>query len=307
MRPLSDLDDLDFFAAVARAPSLTAAAREWGVSLAAVSRRLTRLEDRLATQLVRRSTRRLALTEAGELYAAGARGLLQDRADLEERVSRSSDRLQGPVAVYCTLGLGRHHIGPLLREFADANPQVSVELTLSEHAFNIAGSGYDAAVRVGPPPDARLRLRRLLPNRRIVCAAPSYLAARGAPRTIADLAGHNCLVLKENDADFGIWRFGTGPDDETAVRVGGDMAGNDGEVIAEWCLAGRGLMMRSAWHALPLVRQGRLVQVLEDVPTPQADILAVTDPTAHLPHRTRALLDHLAEGLSARIPAPGGG
>ncbi|MFC7740182.1 LysR substrate-binding domain-containing protein [Nocardiopsis composta] len=234
-----------------------------------MSRRLTRLEDRLATQLVRRSTRRLALTEAGELYAAGARSLLQDRADLEERVSRSSDRLQGPVAVYCTLGLGRHHIGPLLREFADANPEVSVELTLSEHAFNIAGSGYDAAVRVGPPPDARLRLRRLFPNRRIVCAAPSYLAARGTPRTIADLAGHNCLVLKENDADFGVWRFGTGPDDETAVRVGGDMAGNDGEVIAEWCLAGRGLMMRSAWHALPLVRRGLLVQVLRDVPTPR--------------------------------------
>ncbi|WP_017559536.1 LysR family transcriptional regulator [Nocardiopsis baichengensis] len=301
MTALSDLDDLEFFAAVARSPSLTAAAREWGVTLSAVSKRLTRLEERLAAQLVRRSTRRLSLTEAGELYAAGARGLLQDRSDLEERVSRSSGRLRGSIALHSTMGLGRHHIAPLLREFTDAHPDIAVELTLSEHAFNIAGSGYDAAIRVGPPPDARLRLRRLHPNRRIVCAAPSYLEARGTPRSLADLADHNCLVIKENDADFGVWRFGTGPGDETAVRVSGDMAGNDGEVIVGWCLEGRGLMLRSAWHALPLIRSGRLVQVLPQVPTPPADVFAVTDATAFLPRRTRALLDHLAHGLAARL------
>ncbi|WP_017538250.1 LysR family transcriptional regulator [Nocardiopsis halophila] len=301
MTALSDLDDLEFFAAVARSPSLTSAAREWGVTLSAVSKRLTRLEERLAAQLVRRSTRRLSLTEAGELYASGARGILQDRADLEERVGRSSGRLQGPIALHSTMGLGRHHIAPLLREFAEAHPGVGVELTLSEHAFSIAGSGYDAAVRVGPPPDARLRLRRLHPNRRLVCAAPSYLEAHGAPRTPAELSGHNCLVIKENDADFGVWRFGTGPGDETAVRVSGDMAGNDGEVIVGWCLEGRGLMLRSAWHALPLIRSGRLVQVLPQVPTPPADVFAVTDATAFLPRRTRALLDHLAHGLAARL------
>ena len=307
MSALSELDDLEFFASVARCTNLTAAAREWGVSLSAVSKRLTRLEERLGAQLVRRSTRRLTLTEAGELYFSGSRALLQGRDDLEECVGRSTGELRGQVTVHSTLGLGRHHIGPLLEDFTRLHPSVSVELTLSERPFNIAGSAYDIAIRVGSPPDARLRLRRLHPNTRIVCAAPSYLETHGAPHGIADLAEHNCLVIKENDADFGIWRFGTGPDDDTAIRVDGDMASNDGEVIVDWCLAGRGLMMRSAWHAQPLIDQARLVRVLPHVPTPAADVFGVTDVTKHLPNRTRKVLDHLADGLAERLRGTSGG
>ncbi|GAB3484596.1 LysR family transcriptional regulator [Nocardiopsis coralliicola] len=303
MAPLAPVDDLDFFELLARSPSLTAAAREWGVSLSAVSKRLTRLEARLGTQLVQRSTRRLALTEAGELYAAGARALLQGRDDLEERVARSAGELRGPIAVHATLGLGRRHIGPLLERFTAEHPAVTAELTLSEHAVNIAGSGYDLAVRVGAPPDADLRLHRLHPNRAVVCAAPGYVAEHGAPASPADLAGHDCLVLKQNDADFGVWRFGTGPDDTRAVRVTGPLASNDGEVITGWCLAGRGIMMRSSWHAAPLIRRGLLVPLMEPVPTPPADIVAVCDPTSRLPGRVSALIDLLRTGLRRRLAA----
>lgn len=301
MSALSDLNDLEFFTTVARSASLTAAAREWGVSLSAVSKRLTRLEERLGAQLVRRSTRRLTLSEAGDLYFSGSRALLQGRDDLEERVGRSTGELRGHVAVHSTLGLGRHHIAPLLEDFSRAHPCVNVELTLSERPFNISGSAYDIAVRVGSPPDARLRLQRLHTNSRIVCAAPTYLEAWDTPRDIEDLADHNCLVIKENDADFGIWRFGTGPDNDVAVRVNGDMASNDGEVIVDWCLAGRGLMMRSSWHAQPLIDQGRLVRVLPHIPTPAADVFGVTDVTTHLPSRTRTVLGHLAGGLAERL------
>lgn len=304
MSALSDLDDLEFFATLARSPNMTAAARTWSVSLSAVSKRLTRLESRLGTQLIQRSTRRLTLTESGALYASGARDLVQNRADLEERVSRASGELRGRLSVHSTLGLGRRHIAPLLEEFTTAHPAVEMDLTLSEHAFSIAGSGYDLAIRVGSPPDARLRIRRLHANRRILCAAPSYLAEHGAPRSLSELADHDCLVIKENDADFGVWRFGTGPDDESAIRVSGDMACNDGEVILDWCLAGRGLMFRSAWQARPLVEKGLLVCLLPEVPTPPADIFGITDATAHLPGRTTALLDHLASGLERRLADP---
>ncbi len=114
-------------------------------------------------------------------------------------------------------------------------------------------------------------------------------------------------MIKENDADFGVWRFGTGPDDESAIRVSGDLACNDGEVILDWCLAGRGLMFRSAWQARPLVEKGLLVCLLPEVPTPPADIFGITDATAHLPGRTTALLDHLASGLERRLADPGAG
>lgn len=296
---LPEFDDLSFFAGVAAAGTLTEVARQWGVSVSAVSKRLARLERRLGVRLVNRSTRRLTLTDEGRRYAEGARDVLGRIDDLEDEIGRRRSGLHGRIAVHSSMGFGRAHVAPLLGAFEAANPDLRIDLELSHLPVAIGGSGYDFAVRVGPLPDSRLHARVLHRNRRVVCAAPSYLGRRGAPRTPADLAGHDCIVIRENDTAYAHWRFGTDTD-AVGVRVTGAMTCNDGEVATAWCRAGRGLVMRSLWQVAPLLASGELVQVLADIPTPSADLLAVhgADP----PRRVRAVLDHLVDGLARRLP-----
>ncbi|WP_233205747.1 LysR family transcriptional regulator [Cryobacterium sp. Y82] len=302
MPEVSAIDDLEFFVTIARSPSLTAAAREWGVSLSAVSKRLTRLEARLGTQLAQRSTRRLSLTEAGGRYAEGATKLMEQRADLEDSMSTDHSEIHGRIVVHSTMGLGRAHIAPLLGEFARRNPGVQTELTISDRPFNIMGTGIDVAVRVGQSPDSRLKMRRLYTNTRIVCASPGYLARHGVPQTPEDLAQHNCLILKENDNDYALWRFGLG-DDQRTVRVTGSLGSNDGDVVVNWCRTGHGLILRSSWHVTPMLASGELVQVLADFPRPPADIHAVYSAAAHQPQRIALLLEDLRTGLTERLDA----
>ncbi|GAY12752.1 LysR family transcriptional regulator [Pseudonocardia sp. N23] len=299
---LPDRDDLQFFDGIAAAGTLTEAARRWGVSTSAVSKRLAHLERRLGAQLVRRSTRRLSLTDEGERYAAGAARLLPLISDLEEDVGHRRGALRGRVAVHCTMGLGRSHVAPALGAFAAEHPGVSLELELSHLPLHVAGSPFDFAIRVGSRDDSAVRTRTLLPNRRVVCASPRYLAEHAAPQTLTDLAGHHCIVIREIDTDHTVWRFGT-DGDETTVRVPGTMISNDGDVATRWCVDGHGLLMRSLWHVGPLLRDGVLVRVLREVPTPRADVVAIHPVGRHLSRRAAAALDHLAAELDRRLGA----
>ncbi|HJV97706.1 MAG TPA: LysR family transcriptional regulator [Arthrobacter sp.] len=297
---LSSVDDLEFFEQISRSRSLTDAARSWGKSLPSVSKRLTQLESRLGVQLVRRSTRKLTLTPEGEQYAAGALSIIQQKADLEEGVSQKYGELQGRIVVHSTIGLGRIHIAPLLGEFVKAHPRVSIDLELSALPLNIAGTSFDIGIRVGTLEDSRLKSKRLAESRRVVCAAPQYLNAVGAPGTVSELDRHNCLILRQDSSDYALWRFGA-EGREQLVRVNGSMVSDDGEVVTGWCLQGLGLMMRSSWHVSPLLRQGLLQQVLADVPTPAADIHAVHPAAVHTPRRVSEAIDFLRRGLTERL------
>ncbi|MFE0021133.1 LysR family transcriptional regulator [Amycolatopsis sp. NPDC059021] len=297
---LPELDDLQFFDGVARSQTLTQAARRWGVSPSAVSKRLARLERRLGVQLVTRSTRRLDLTGEGERYAAGAARLLPMITDLEEEVGERRHGVRGRVAVHSTIGLGRAHIAPLLGGFRKLHPDIEIDLELSPLPLHVAGTPYDFAVRVGRQRDSALHARLLHPNRRVVCASPDYLRRRDPPRSVHDLPDHDCIVIRENDSDYAIWRFGTGAE-EAAIKVPGAMISNDGEIATRWCADGHGLVMRSLWHVAPLLRTGELVQVLPDVPTPDAHIYAVYASARALPRRARLAIDHLATELRPRL------
>ncbi|MFI1912845.1 LysR family transcriptional regulator [Nocardia sp. NPDC020380] len=294
-------DDILFFDIVARSRSLTEAAREFGVSVSAVSKRLAQLEARLGVPLIQRTTRRFTLTPEGERYAAGAARLAAQLEELEDSIAEQHDELRGRLHVRSTIGLGRAHIADLVAEFVARHPAVQVDLELSAVPLNIAGTGFDLDIHVGPLPDSRLTAKRLCRNRRIVCAAPQYLAEHGAPADTAELEQHNCIVLRENESDYVLWRFIEPARGETAVRVAGNLVSNDGDVITRWCLEGRGLIMRSLWHVAPLLRDGSLIQVLPDIRTPSADVYAAYAGAAVLPRRTKALLDHLEQGLNARI------
>ncbi|MFF3227295.1 LysR family transcriptional regulator [Nocardia suismassiliense] len=298
--PGASTDDVTFFDIVARSRSLTEAAREFGVSVSSVSKRLAQMEARLGVLLVQRSTRRLTLTPEGERYAAGASVIAAQLEELEDSIAEQRHELRGRVHVRSTIGLGRAHISALLADFVERNPQVQVDLELSALPLNIAGTGFDIDIRVGVLPDSRLTATRLRVNRRVLCASPEYLRRNGSPATLDELDQHNCIILRENESDYALWRFESGGK-ELAVRVAGNLISNDGDVITRWCLEGRGLVMRSLWHVDPLLRDGSLVQVLPDIQTPSADISALYAAAAPLPRRTRAVIDHLKAGLGPRI------
>jgi LysR family transcriptional regulator, transcriptional activator for dmlA len=296
---LTSIDDLEFFEQISRSQSLTEAARAWGKSVSAVSKRLAALESRLGVPLVRRSTRRLTLTEEGQLYAAGAMSILQQKTDLEDALSVQHGELKGRISVHSTLGIGRKHIAPLLGEFVRQHPLIQIDLELSALPLNISGTNFDIAIRVGGLSDSRLKAKLLARNRRIVCAAPSYVGSAPPLRTIRDLERHNCIVLRENNADYSLWRFGENGQEH--VSVSGNMISDDGDVVTGWCAQGLGLIMRSTWHVSPLIQQGVLQHVLPDVPTPGADIYALYPAITRTPQRITAAIEHLRQGLAARI------
>ncbi|MFJ8816682.1 LysR family transcriptional regulator [Amycolatopsis thermoflava] len=297
---MSSIDDLRFFHVVAASETLTAAARELGSSLPAVSKRLRALEQRLDARLVHRGTRRLVLTSEGELYAARLETILDQVRELDDLITHRSADLRGSVVVQATLGLGRAHVAPLLGEFTARHPQLNIRLHTTALPLRPHRREFDMAVHVGTPPDSTLRMRRLARNRRVPCAAPSYLDRKGMPERVEDLADHDCIVLRENEGDFDLWRFGTAGRPRQ-VRVRGRLSSDDGDVVTDWALRGHGVIMRSEWQVRSHLDSGALVRVLPGVPTPPADIYALLADDVHVPRRVSELIDHLAARLPARI------
>ncbi|WP_435120570.1 LysR family transcriptional regulator [Amycolatopsis thermoflava] len=297
---MSSIDDLRFFHVVAASETLTAAARELGSSLPAVSKRLRALEQRLDARLVHRGTRRLVLTSEGELYAARLETILDQVRELDDLITHRSADLRGSVVVQATLGLGRAHVAPLLGEFTARHPQLNIRLHTTPLPLRPHRREFDMAVHVGAPPDSTLRMRRLARNRRVPCAAPSYLDRKGMPERVEDLADHDCIVLRENEGDFDLWRFGTAGRPRQ-VRVRGRLSSDDGDVVTGWALRGHGVIMRSEWQVRSHLDSGALVRVLPGVPTPPADIYALLADDVHVPRRVSELIDHLAARLPARI------
>jgi LysR family transcriptional regulator, transcriptional activator for dmlA len=263
--------DLGFFATLAGRGSLSAAAREMGVSTAAVSKRLAAMEARLGLALLVRTTRRLL--GSGK---AQPRGLLR---------------------VNATLGFGRSHVGPLISRFARRHPEVQVQLQLSVTPPPLTDDLWDVCIRFGPPPEARVVARLLARNRRLLCAAPAYLAAHGEPKAPADLVRHNCIGIRQGDEAYGLWRLtplrGRGTRAE-AVKTRGTLTTNDGEIAVNWALDGHGILMRAEWDVARHLKSGRLVQVLPHYATPDADLYAVYPPRLQLSARVRAFVDFIA-------------
>jgi LysR family transcriptional regulator, transcriptional activator for dmlA len=292
--------DLGFFSTLAASGSLTAAARELGLTPAAVSKRLAQMEQRAGVPLVNRTTRRMMLTPEGEVYLEHARRILDEIDELGELLGGSKKHPQGLLRVNATLGFGRSHIGPAISRFVMQYPQVSVQLQLSVTPPPLTDDSFDVCVRFGEPPEGRVIARRLAPNRRLLCASPAYLAKRGTPTTARDLAKHSCISIRQGDEAYGVWRLtnerGASRNTES-LRVGGNLTTNDGEIAVRWALDGHGILMRAEWDIKEYLEDGRLVLVLPDYATPEADIYAVYAQRHQLSTRIRAFVDFLAVDL----------
>ncbi|MDF3887978.1 LysR substrate-binding domain-containing protein [Cupriavidus basilensis] len=298
--------ELAFFAGLAKAGSLSAAAREQDVTPAAISKRLAQMEKRLGVRLLNRTTRRIGLTAEGEVYLEHARRLLAEIEDLDQLISSSHVAPRGTLRVNAPLGFGRTYIAPAISDFAKRYPQMEVQLHLTDRPMNLGDEGFDIGIRFGEIPDTRLMARKIADNRRLVCAAPSYLKAHGMPITPHDLTQHQCIVLRQNDSAYGIWRFVKGKKTET-VKVRGALSSNDGEVTLTWGLAGQGILQRAEWDLAKYLRSGRLVLLLEDYALPPADIFAVFPERLNMSAKVRAFLDFLVAHFEGKLLRARGG
>ncbi len=285
--------EMAFFSLLARCGGLTAAARELDLSTAAVSKRLAQMEARLGVRLLARTTRRVSLTPEGELYLDQARRILAEIDDMERLVASATSAPRGLLRVNTTLGFGRSHIGPLISQFVKQHPDMQVQLQLTVDPPPLHEDSFDVCLRFGEPPDARVVAKLIAPNRRLLCAAPAYLARQGFPKSPHDLAQHSCIGIRQGDHAYGIWRLNAGKRVET-VKVRGPLSTNDGEIAVSWALAGHGIVMRAEWDVARYLRSGRLRQVLENWQTPSADIHAVFPQRLQTSARVRAFVDFVA-------------
>ena len=290
-----------FFSLLASKGSFSATALELGISKPAVSKRLAQLEARLGVQLLIRTTRRSGLTPEGEIYLAHARRILADIDDMEQQVASSMAAPKGLLRVNATLGFGRSHIAPLISDFIKTQPEVQVQLQLTVNPPLLSEDVFDVCIRFGEPSDARVIARRIAANRRLICAAPAYLERRGTPKTPAELAAHDCIGIRQGDESYGTWHFSAGSKSET-VKVRGNLSTNDGEIAVNWALAGHGLLMRAEWDVAKYLRSGRLVQLLENYQTPNADIYAVYPQRHQTAARVRAFVDFLVAKFALTTP-----
>jgi LysR family transcriptional activator of dmlA len=295
--------DPGFFSALARAGSLSAAGRELGISTPAVSKHLAQMEQRVGMPLVNRTTRRMSLTPEGEVYLEHARRILRGIDELEQALGLAKATPKGLLRVNATLGFGRSHVAPVVSRFVRRHPEIEVQLQLSVNPPPLTDDAFDVCVRFGAPPESRSIARRLAANRRLLCAAPAYLARCGTPKTPEDLARHQCITIRQGDEAYGVWRLsGRGRNKTRAqsVRVRGALSTNDGGIAVAWALDGHGILMRAEWDIEQPLRSGRLVQVLPQYDTPDADIHAVWPQARQGSRRVRVFVDFLAEAFAQR-------
>lgn len=295
--------DLTLVMAIRQRGSLAAAADSMGVAPSVVTKRLAALEARIGQRLFARTTRRLSLTTEGEAVCRHAERLLEGFDALEAELGERQSTVAGSIRLASTLGFGRRWVGPALAEFQQRHPALQVQLHLTERLPDLGTDGYDGAIWLWPVQDARAAqwtARRLARNQRVLVAAPAYLALRGTPTTPGELESHDCLIVQEN-VDAGRqrhehWALAHEKDPRLVrVRVRGPLSSNSGELVRDWCLAGRGIMLRSLWDIAPQLASGVLVRLLPAYAMPEADVQWIAPWQARTPQRTRLLVDFLAE------------
>jgi len=289
---------MSIFVRVVSAGSLSAAARELGLSPAVVSRRLAALEARLGVRLINRTTRSLHLTDEGASYSEACARIL---TEIEEADATASARLvepQGVLRVALPASFGHQHIAPLVPRFAARYPKVQLALSLSDRRVSVIEEGYDLAVRIADLEDSSLAARKLAPNRRVVCASPRYLAKHGTPRTPEELAQRNFLVTTWEHEFSMMLEYKDPAGKAGTVRVSGRYACDNWEVLREWALAGLGVALKSTWDVRRHLEDGSLVPLCPGYTFgTDVAIYAVYPHRRYLPAKTRAFIDFLAESF----------
>ncbi len=290
---------LTVFAQVADSLSFSAAAKQLGLTPSAVSKQIAQLEDRLGARLVQRTTRKLALTEAGAAFLPRARQVLATLEEAEDTVTDLAQSPRGVLRVSLPSTFAQIHVAPVLPGFLARYPEIRLEISVTDRFVDLVHDGIDVAVRIGALDDSTLMARRLAPNRRVVAAAPSYLARAGRPAVPNDLLAHNCLVYAEPGRALA-WVF-NGGDERITVPVTGSLRCNSAEVLLQAALDGVGIIRMSAYVMVDALADGRLVTLLPAYEVRESEVYAVYPAGRHLSPKVRAFIDHLV----ATVGRPG--
>jgi DNA-binding transcriptional LysR family regulator len=294
--------DLSLFLRVLDLGSISAAARSLDLSVAVASQRLKRLERDLGVRLLHRTTRQLHATPEGAALAEQGRALVEDLEALTGGLRQSATEVSGTLRVTMSAAFGSQYISPLLPEFLALYPRVKLSVNLNDQILDLVGSGFDLGIRVGALGDSGLVARQLATNRRVLCASQAYLQRHGIPRTPADLAAHNCLLLVGSQGRQEVWHFTDRKGREITQRVQGRFESNQGVLLREAVVAGLGIAMHSVWHVHEQLRSGQLQVLLPDYSIATTGIHAVMPQRRLVPPRVRAFVDFLAERLGTRPP-----
>jgi len=288
------ISDIGLFLRVLDLGSISAAARSLDLSVAVASQRLKRLERALGVRLLHRTTRRLHPTPEGIALAEQGRVLVEDLEALTSGLRQSATEVSGTLRVTTSASFGRLYVSPLLPEFLLMHPRLRVSIDLSDQTLDLVSAGFDLAIRIGALDDSTLVARKLASNRRVLCAAPDYLRRHGMPRTPADLARHECILLSGSQGRQDTWRLRDREGRDTVVRVQGRLETNFGEVVRDAAVAGLGIALHSTWHVCEDLHAGRLQVVLPDHAIADNGIYAVMPQRRLVPPRVRAFTEFLA-------------
>ena len=297
--------EIESFVSVVTRGSLTAAALAAGVAPAIMGRRLDALEERLGVKLLVRTTRKLTLTHEGSAFLEDCQRVLSDVANMEASVSAGGVKASGHLRITAPAGFGRRHVAPLVPKFRTLHSEVTLSLNLSDRVIDIAGEGFDCAVRVGDMPDSSLVSVRLADNRRLCVATPAYLKTHGTPLHPSELSKFDCLTLTSDASQTRGWAFSmpnsSGDNDVTYLRPNGPLDCSDGQVLHDWCLAGYGIAWRSIWEVEVEIASGKLAALLEDFAAPPNGIYAVFPQRKHMALRVRLWIDFLKDNYSQLV------
>jgi DNA-binding transcriptional LysR family regulator len=299
MSKLPDMQAMAIFAKVVETRGISAAAAELGLSAPTISKALARLEQRLGCRLLNRTSRRLALTDAGRHLAERAGRLLADAEAAETALVAQSATPRGAVRLAAPMSFGVREVATLLPEFLALYPEVSIDLHLDDALVDIIGDGFDIALRIGAMPDSSLLARRLAPIPGVTAAAPSYLDRRGRPSHPSELAGHDCFAyayLRTRE----LWHFTNAASETVTVKPSGRLRVNNGDAVLPAAIAGLGITALPGFLAREALADGRLEQVLRDWHAMQSSLFLVTPPAGPQPARVRVLAEFFVRKLSRR-------
>lgn len=294
-----DLNDVMVFLRIAEDGSFTAAARGLGVPKSTVSRKLAALEERLGARLVERTTRRLRLTEAGTLLLERVRRIAVALDEAQAAVAELQDRPKGTLRLTAPIDIGQGWLAPIIADFVRDFPEVRVDVELNNRVVDLLAEGFDVAIRAGKLVDSSLVARRLASSHMALFAAPSYLAARAAPATPADLADHDLLLFRAPRFAT-TWTLERGSE-RVQMEVTSRFSANDFAMLREATAAGLGVGMLPDVSAAAAVRAGRLEQVLPGWTLGEGQVSAVYPSSRHASATLRAFLEHLRGRMT---PAP---
>jgi DNA-binding transcriptional LysR family regulator len=294
-------EDLQAFVAVVETGSFTAAADRLGSAKSAVSRRVSSLEERLGVQLLRRTTRRLNVTDTGQSFYERSARILADLEEAESAVLLQHGELNGTLRIAVPLSFGIRHLCEPVAEFSRRNPRLQFDLDLNDRRIDLLEEGVDLAIRIGQLADSSLIARRLFEVRTVVCGSPAYFQEYGTPTRPEDLSTHKCLVYG-NLADPGKWVCKDKKGERHRVDVVAAMTASSGDFLCAAATQGLGIAMQPTFIAGKSIASGDLVPVLSDYEWPVTPAYAVYPPPRHLSYRVREFIDYLAGYFSGQLP-----